>query len=141
MTTAPLMRIGDAAAVLGLEAHVLRHWESMGLLHPPRSASGHRVYDEQTLNRARMIRILQRTGLSLDQIRQLAISDRADRLSLVDGKRAEIRERIDLLQATDRFLTHLLTCSHRIVAECPDCLEFTTREYAQDNGFSAQPAR
>jgi DNA-binding transcriptional MerR regulator len=48
-------RIGAAAAALGTEAHVLRHWEDTGLLQPPRSSSGHRSYDEEQLTRARLI--------------------------------------------------------------------------------------
>ncbi|MGY2062412.1 helix-turn-helix domain-containing protein, partial [Nocardia gipuzkoensis] len=52
--TPPGARIGDAAAELGIEAHVLRHWESVGLLTPPRTPSGHRSYDRQTLDQARM---------------------------------------------------------------------------------------
>ncbi|NNH68878.1 MerR family transcriptional regulator [Nocardia uniformis] len=128
MTTVAELRIGDAAAALGIEAHVLRHWESVGLLIPQRSPSGHRNYDEQTLAQARMIRVLQRAGLSLDQIRRLAAGGRDDRLALIDAKRAEVREQLALLRATDRFLEHLAACRHRIIAECPDCAQFTARD-------------
>ncbi|MFD0000202.1 MerR family transcriptional regulator [Nocardia sp. NPDC127526] len=128
MTTVDAVRIGDAAAVLGIEAHVLRHWESVGLLHPPRTPSGHRHYDEQTLHRARLIRILQRTGLSLEQIRRLGAGARADRLALIADKRAEVQERLALLRATDRFLEHLTECRHPIIAECPECAGFATLE-------------
>ncbi|MBL1077051.1 MerR family transcriptional regulator [Nocardia sp. 2] len=134
MTTAQLLRIGDAAAVLGMEAHVLRHWESMGLLHPPRSASGHRVYDEQTLDRVRMIRILKRAGLSLEQIRRLGTADHADRRDLVADKRSEIQERIAVLRNTERFLAHLLECRHPVVRDCPECAGFA----AGGNGARAE---
>ncbi|MFF2550335.1 MerR family transcriptional regulator [Nocardia sp. NPDC058058] len=125
MTTAQDMRIGDAAAALGIEAHVLRHWESVGLLYPPRSPSGHRSYDPNTLDVARLIRLLQRTGLSLSQIRQLGVGACDDRLDLINSKRADIQRQVALLQATERFLTHLTECSHPVIAECPDCSEFT----------------
>lgn len=128
MATVEAMKIGDAAAALGMEAHVLRHWESMGLLHPPRSSSGHRSYNEQTLNLARLIAKLQRTGLSLGQIRELGTSGYEARLALIDSKRAEVRERIALLRATDRFLEHLTECSHLIIAECPECAEFAKQD-------------
>jgi MerR family copper efflux transcriptional regulator len=62
VTSAVELKIGDAAAVLGIAAHVLRHWESVGLLTPPRSSSGHRVYDQQTLDKARLIKTLQGRG-------------------------------------------------------------------------------
>ncbi|MEU0540919.1 MerR family transcriptional regulator [Nocardia sp. NPDC005978] len=129
ITTEPL-RIGDAAAVLGTEAHVLRHWESVGLLHPRRSPSGHRTYDAQALNVARLIRRLQRTGLSLAQIRRLGVGGHDERIALIDAKRAEVREHIDLLRATDRFLAHLTECGHAVITECPECAEFAGQEPA-----------
>ena len=50
------MRIGDAAARLGIEPHVLRYWEEAGVLVPRRLRSGHRDYDEDSLGHARLIR-------------------------------------------------------------------------------------
>ncbi|MET9490898.1 MerR family transcriptional regulator [Nocardia sp. NPDC006630] len=119
------MKIGDAAAALGIEAHVLRHWESVGLLQPSRSPSGHRSYDENILDVARLILKLQRTGLSLGQIRQLGVGAHDERLTLIAEKRAEIQEQIVLLRATDRFLQHLADCRHGVVAECAECSDFS----------------
>ena len=84
------LKIGDAAVQVGVPAHVLRHWESVGLLHPPRSGSGHRAYDRQTLDQARLIRTLQRTGLSLSRIRELGRSGRGDRMAMIADERAEL---------------------------------------------------
>ncbi|MEU0501342.1 MerR family transcriptional regulator [Nocardia sp. NPDC005998] len=128
MTTVSDLRIGDAAAILGIEAHVLRHWESVGLLHPPRTPSGHRTYNQQTLDIARLIRILQRTGLSLEQIRDLGTSAYDARAALIEAKRAEIHARMALLEATDGFLAHLTSCSHPVIADCPECSEFSRLE-------------
>lgn len=144
MSTDTALKIGDAAAVLGIGAHVLRHWESVGLLVAPRTAGGHRAYDEQMLDQARLIRRLQRTGLSLGQIRELAHSDRAERRALIQHKRAEIHARITLLQATDRFLAHVSDCSHPIIADCPDCSTFaayqTTSGHDRDVLAADRPA-
>ncbi|MTE16310.1 MerR family transcriptional regulator [Nocardia aurantiaca] len=129
MVTTQEMRIGDAAAAIGVETHVLRHWESVGLLAPPRTPAGHRSYNEHILDYARMIQTLQRTGLSLDQIRQLALSGCASRRDMIAVRRAEVRERIELLEATDRFLEHLLECTHPIISECPECSEFVARAH------------
>ncbi|WP_067898813.1 MerR family transcriptional regulator [Nocardia vaccinii] len=125
MTTEPNLRIGDAAAILGIEAHVLRHWESVGLLHPPRTPAGHRIYTQQTLDIARLIRTLQRTGLSLEQIRTLGANTSPTRITLIETKRAEIHARMRLLEATDTFLAHLTTCSHPLIADCPECTKFS----------------
>ncbi|MGV9409490.1 MerR family transcriptional regulator [Nocardia sp. NPDC003693] len=124
MTTSTLLKIGDAAALLGMEAHVLRHWESVGLLRPPRDSAGHRGYDEPTLDVVRLIRRLQRTGLSLAQIRRLGLSGHDERVALIAAKRAEVREQIALLRATDRFLAHVGECGHPVIAECDECAAF-----------------
>ncbi|AYF78066.1 MerR family transcriptional regulator [Nocardia yunnanensis] len=131
MATAQDMRIGDAAAALGVETHVLRHWESMGLLAPPRSSSGHRSYTEEILDYARVIQKLQRTGLSLDQIRQLGRGGCEDRQAMLAQRRAEVRERIALLEATDRFLGHLAACDHPVISECPQCSDFAARSHSR----------
>ncbi len=139
MTTVHTMKIGEAAAALGIEAHVLRHWESAGLLMPQRNRSGHRTYDEHVLDYARLIQTLQRTGLSLDQIRQLGYSADDVRLDLIALRRAEVNDRIALLQATDRFLGHLTACSHPIIAECPECSDFANQGRApRPGGFPDQ---
>ncbi|UGT43716.1 MerR family transcriptional regulator [Nocardia yamanashiensis] len=124
MNSTTLLKIGDAAAALGIEAHVLRHWESVGLLAPPRTPAGHRGYDEQTLYQARLIRILQRTGLSLDQIHALGRTDLSGRQELIAARRAEIQERVVVLRRTDLFLEHLLSCHHPVISECPECADF-----------------
>lgn len=118
------VKIGDAAAALGIEAHVLRHWESVGLLLPARTSSGHRYYTAQLLDQARIIRTLQRTGLSLEQIRELGLSRREGRAALIAAHRAAVRERIAVLQATEHFLEHLASCRHPVIADCAECAAF-----------------
>ena len=48
-------RIGEVATLVGVDAHVLRYWESEFRLKPERSASGQRVYRQTDL--ARFLRI------------------------------------------------------------------------------------
>ncbi len=96
------LRIGDAAAMLGLDSHVLRHWEEMGLLRPPRSSSGHRVYDDELVTRARLIRVCQRAGMSLAEIRALGTAGMARRVELVAAKRAEIQAAVEQLHRGGR---------------------------------------
>lgn len=126
MAEGQAIKIGDAAAALGIEAHVLRHWESVGLLTPKRSRSEHRTYDEQALGSARMIQVLQRAGLSLAQIGQLGRSAHEERLALVAAHRAEVRDQVAVLRATDQFLEHVTDCRHPVIAECPDCADFAS---------------
>jgi MerR family copper efflux transcriptional regulator len=121
------VKIGEAAAALGIAAHVLRHWESLGLLVPLRSPSGHRSYDEQMLDQARVVRTLQHAGFSLGQILGMTRARYEQRAALVDAKRVEIADHITLLVATERYLAHVSTCRHPVIAECPDCAAFIAR--------------
>jgi MerR family copper efflux transcriptional regulator len=114
-------RIGDAATALGVAPHVLRHWEDVGLLHPRRSSSGHRVYDDQVIGRARMIQICQRAGLSLADIGALGAGDRTRRIALIEDKRAEFAEHAAQIRLADKFLAHVGSCEHEVISECPEC--------------------
>lgn len=120
------VRIGDAAAALGLATHGLRHWEDVGVLVPARSSSGHRVYDEERLARARLIQVCQRAGLSLNEIRHLGTAVQPDRINLIQEKRADIATRMAALSRADGFLKHVLECRHPMVSECPDCATFSS---------------
>ncbi len=50
-------RIGEAASIIGVEAHVLRYWETEFKLRPQRSPSGQRMYRRKDL--AKLLRIKQ----------------------------------------------------------------------------------
>lgn len=50
-------RIGEAATIVGVEAHVLRYWESEFKMRPTRSPSGQRMYRRKDL--AKLFRIKQ----------------------------------------------------------------------------------
>ena len=50
-------RIGEVAELVGVEAHVLRDWESEFKLRPHRSASGQRLYRKQDV--AKLLRVRQ----------------------------------------------------------------------------------
>ncbi len=118
-------RIGDAAATLAVAAHVLRHWEDVGLLRPRRLSSGHRAYDEQTIGQARMIQICQQAGLSLAEIKELGRRDRDDRIALIESKRARIEQQVASLRLADKFLAHIEKCEHPVISECPECSALT----------------
>lgn len=121
------MRIGDAAAALGLATHVLRHWEDMRVLVPPRAPSGHRVYDDELVAQARVVVKCQRAGLSLQEIATLLHGGRDDRVRIIATHRERIIQDIRTLSQTEDFLTHVLTCQHPLVTECPGCTHFATR--------------
>ncbi|QOI65906.1 heavy metal-responsive transcriptional regulator (plasmid) [Arthrobacter sp. TES] len=63
------MRIGEAAAAVGMTTKTIRFYENRGLLPPAeRSANGYREYGRDTISRLEFIRRSQIAGLTLAQI-------------------------------------------------------------------------
>jgi MerR family copper efflux transcriptional regulator len=66
------IKIGGLAERCGVSRDTVRFYERVGLLgEPSRTASRHRIYDEQAVGELRFIRGLQRLGLTLEDIRHL----------------------------------------------------------------------
>lgn len=118
--------ISTAATRIGVATHVLRHWEDVGVLVPPRTATGHRRYDEELVTRGRLIRLCQRAGLSLADIGCLYRSGYDERIAIIDVNRKRIAAVIAQLQQAEQFLTHTLRCAHPLISECPKCTKFCT---------------
>ncbi|MGQ0830743.1 MAG: redox-sensitive transcriptional activator SoxR [Microthrixaceae bacterium] len=64
-----LLSIGDVATRAGVATSALRFYESHGLIAAERADSGHRRFPREVLRRVAFIRVAQRIGLSLDEIR------------------------------------------------------------------------
>ena len=112
--------IGEFADNFGLATHVLRHWESLGLLAPHRSSSGHRVYG--TADRFRVAAIMQakEAGMSLDNIRAiLTAPEAAQRNAVLRHQRDELRQRIADTRAALALVETALDCRHGDLAICP----------------------
>jgi MerR family copper efflux transcriptional regulator len=66
------IKIGELAGRCGVSRDTVRFYERLGLLgNPSRTASRHRIYDERAVAQLRLIRGLQRLGLTLEDIRHL----------------------------------------------------------------------
>ena len=64
------VRIGDAAAAVGVRVSALRHWENEGLLTPRRDdASRYRMYDADQMRRVRVVALLRESDYGLPEIR------------------------------------------------------------------------
>ncbi|NGN65527.1 MerR family transcriptional regulator [Streptomyces sp. A7024] len=117
------LRIGALAARFGLATHVLRHWETMGLLHPGRDAAGRRRYGADDLTRVAAILTMKEAGLSLTTIRSLsATADRTTRHELLRPAAEELRSRIAAAQASLTLIESGLNCTHEDVTQCPNYL-------------------
>ncbi|CAL9360046.1 hypothetical protein SUDANB96_00644 [Streptomyces sp. enrichment culture] len=115
------MSIGALAARFGLATHVLRHWESMGLLHPARDANGRRRYGADDVTRVATILLLKKAGLGLDTIRSLSGAvDRATRHEILRAEAEDLRSRIAAARASLELLEGGLSCEHEDVTRCPN---------------------
>lgn len=60
---------GELAALVGVSADTLRHYERKGVLHRPRRRSnGYREYPAQSLDRLRLVRRALAVGFTLDEL-------------------------------------------------------------------------
>ena len=72
MADKPYYRISEAARIVGVAPHVLRHWEKLfPSLKPPRAASGQRLYQPEHIERFKLVRrLLHEEGYSVAGVRR-----------------------------------------------------------------------
>lgn len=116
--------IGEVAAELGIEAHVLRHWEDVGALTVRRGGNGYRVYDDRAVEQARTVLKLRRVGLSLPEATAAMAPKKSAAQAIVRAKIAELEGEVIQRQEAIAFLQHTADCRHRYLDECPDCSTF-----------------
>lgn len=74
-----LMPIGEAAKKAGVSRQSLQYYLMVGLLQPTEVTSGgRRLFDEQSVQRVKLIKKLNRSGYPLRAIRELFIQGRTD---------------------------------------------------------------
>jgi len=123
MTTTSSLPIGEVARRVGLRTSAVRYYERIGLLRPAPRTGGQRRYDPAALHRLSAIRLAQRAGFSLDEIKRIFEAERlpggAGWRALVESKLREVRDRIDEAQVMERMLLDSLECGCEAFDECP----------------------
>ncbi|TDC94307.1 MerR family transcriptional regulator [Actinomadura sp. 7K507] len=121
MKSSATMSIGEVAGHFGLATHVLRHWETMGLLSPARAAAGRRRYGRSDLYRVASILLAKEAGLALTDIRDiLTTADVERRREIQRRHRDELARRIAEMQAALTFIEGGLACDYEDLTECPN---------------------
>lgn len=115
--TADLLTIGEVAQRAGVETSTLRFYEAEGLVRSERTSGNQRRFHRDALRRVAFIRIAQRVGLSLDEVRS-ALAELpdgrtptpADWARLSKRWRARLDERIGLLERLRDDLSSCIGC-------------------------------
>ena len=121
-----LHNIGEASALAGVSAKMIRHYESIGLIpEAARTFAGYRLYSDADVHRLQFIKRARTLGFSIKQIETLlSLWDDRSRAS-ADVKRlakvhaAELAQRIEEMQAMQRTLETLARRCHG--DNRPDC--------------------
>ena len=120
------VNIGQAAALSGVSAKMLRHYESLGLLgRVTRTDSGYRQYGAADVHTLRFIKRSRDMGFSMAEIAELVNlwHDRrrasASVKTIAQKHLDELNGRIEAMQAMQRTLQDLLHHCHG--DERPDC--------------------
>lgn len=120
------LSIGALAERTGIKIETIRYYERIGLIAaPPRSAGGHRVYDQAHLRRLGFVRRSRELGFSLDEVRMLlAMADGGstcgDVQALALRHLADVRAKIADLRRLEETLKSISDqCEGGTMPECP----------------------
>lgn len=112
--------VGELAHRFELPTHVLRHWESMGLLAPERDTAGRRRYREDDAYRVAAIVSSKAAGMSLDQIRSLLDAGADGRRQILTDHLTDLAARMAEMERSRHLTEHALECRAHDVANCPN---------------------
>jgi MerR family redox-sensitive transcriptional activator SoxR len=118
------MSIGTVAQRTGLEVSTIRYYESVGLIPPPRRASGRRVYDASVFESIALVQLARDAGFTLAEARALASGfDKSTPASarwqaMAQKKLVDVTERIARAQRMQEILERLLRCRCETLGEC-----------------------
>ena len=120
-----LLSVGELADRAGLATSAIRFYESNGLVAAERNAAGHRRYRPDALRRVSFIKVAQRVGLSLAEIREALASlpdertpTRRDWARLARRWQPLLDERIALLEELREKLDGCIGCGCLSLDSC-----------------------
>jgi MerR family redox-sensitive transcriptional activator SoxR len=125
---APLkvLTVGEVAVRSGVAVSAIHFYERKGLIAPWRSSGNQRRYERATLRRIALIKVAQRLGISLAEIRARLATLPADRTpgkgdwaKLAAAWRGELDARIAQLTRLRDRLDGCIGCGCLSVGDCP----------------------
>ena len=120
------MTVGEVAARSGVAVSTLHFYEQQGLIHSWRNSGNQRRYAREVLRRVAVIKVAQRTGIPLAEIREALATLPENRTPTADDWhrlstkwRADLDERIERLQKLRDQLDGCIGCGCLSLGVCP----------------------
>lgn len=120
-----LLSIGEMAERTGVSTSALRFYEAEGLIASTRTGGGQRRYARSTLRRVAFVRVAQRVGLSLEEIRDALATlpaartpTKTDWARLSAAWRPRLDEQIAVLERLRDDLTSCIGCGCLSLRDC-----------------------
>ena len=124
--TEKTLSVGEVAARSGVAVSAVHFYERKGLISPWRSSGNQRRYERATLRRIALIKVAQRLGIPLAEIRERLSTlpadrtpNRADWSRLAAAWRVGLDERIAQLTRLRDRLDGCIGCGCLSVGDCP----------------------
>lgn len=115
-----MFTIGKVASLVDISANTLRYYEREGLVHPAsKSATGYRLYDEDTIARVRFIKQAQHCGFTLAEIRELLTLRARNNACCSDVRRLMIEKKLQL-EARIKAMKTMSMALDILIADCDD---------------------
>ena len=120
------MNIGEAAKVSGVNAKVIRHYESIGIIpKASRSDAGYRVYSDADVNILAFVKRARGLGFSMKEIKKLVSLWRNRSRASADVKALALEHVKDMEQKVEELQSMIKTLRH-LARNChgdhrPDC--------------------
>ena len=121
----PTLAVGALARRSGLSVSAIHFYEREGLIHAERTAANHRRFPRSTLRRLAVLRVGQRAGIPLAEIRaafdtagRRGALTQADWETISAGWRDALGRRIALLQRLESRLTGCIGCGCLSMERC-----------------------
>lgn len=126
LESSKLLSVGEIACRSGVAVSAIHFYEAKGLIHSIRSAGNQRQFARAELRRVAIVKVAQRAGISLGEIREALDTLPTDRaVSARDWARlsrkwkADLEERIHRLTALRDQLGSCIGCGCLSMGTCP----------------------
>jgi DNA-binding transcriptional MerR regulator len=117
--TVKFVDISSVRERTGLSAATLRHYETVGLIESTARVGLHRQFDDNVIEVLAVIALCQRSGFSLDEIRELlARRGNSEWKAQARAKLEDLDRRIAALEEARSGLRHAIDCRSPNIMQC-----------------------